>query len=364
MFWILILLTAAILVGLGAVFLTKKIIRLFPRSDTGKSASRKMAAAAVAAQAVGFALLSCVAGLMNAMVIFLHLVLIGLLCSLAAKLLKKTGILSVSPRAETAAVLLFTALWLLAGWRNAVNVRETSYLLETDGKIGAEPFRIVGFSDSHVGTLFHGEELRKYVDLMNEKAPDLVFIAGDFVDDGTTREDMLDACEELGRLQADCGVFYVYGNHDRGYSENSAFTAEELEENLRKNGVQVLKDDLVRLTEHICLLGRLDKSTPRKEMKEFSELYGEDDYLIVLDHQPGDYAAEAEAGAGLVISGHTHGGQFFPIRKAGEWLKVNDRTYGRERRGATDFIVSSGIADWELAFKTGCFSEYVVIEIS
>lgn len=45
-------------------------------------------------------------------------------------------------------------------------------------------------------------------------------------------------------------------------------------------------------------------------------------------------------------------------------LGGNDAVYGLERRKNTDFIVTSGISDWALKFKTGCFSEYVIIEIT
>ena len=41
----------------------------------------------------------------------------------------------------------------------------------------------------------------------------------------------------------------------------------------------------------------------------------------------------------------------------------NDRVYGAETRENTDFIVTSGIADWEIFFKTGCVSEFTVIDI-
>ena len=87
-------------------------------------------------------------------------------------------------------------------------------------------------------------------------------------------------------------------------------------------------------------------------------------YQIMLDHQPGDYEAEAAAGVDLVLSGHTHGGQMIPINKVGEWIGVNDRTYGYEKRQNTEFIVTSGIADWALWFKTGTKSEYVVLNVT
>ena len=86
-------------------------------------------------------------------------------------------------------------------------------------------------------------------------------------------------------------------------------------------------------------------------------------YAVILDHQPNDYKNQAEAKVDLVLSGHTHGGQLFPLNKVGEWIGANDRTYGYERRGSTDFIVTSGLSDWAIKFKTGTKSEFVVIDI-
>ena len=40
-----------------------------------------------------------------------------------------------------------------------------------------------------------------------------------------------------------------------------------------------------------------------------------------------------------------------------------DRTYGHETREGTDFIVTSGISDWEILFKTGTRSEFCIITV-
>lgn len=42
----------------------------------------------------------------------------------------------------------------------------------------------------------------------------------------------------------------------------------------------------------------------------------------------------------------------------------DDRVYGYEKRGNTNFIVTSGISDWAIKFKTGCKSEYLIIDIN
>lgn len=44
-------------------------------------------------------------------------------------------------------------------------------------------------------------------------------------------------------------------------------------------------------------------------------------------------------------------------------MTPDDRIYGYEKRDSTNFIVTSGIADWAIKFKTGCKSEYLMINI-
>ena len=98
-------------------------------------------------------------------------------------------------------------------------------------------------------------------------------------------------------------------------------------------------------------------------MEELVSGLDSDKYTIVLDHQPHDYSAQTAAGVDLVLSGHTHGGQLFPVNYMGEWTKENEKTYGLATRQNTNFIVTSGISDWAIKFKTGCKSEYVVIDV-
>ena len=76
-------------------------------------------------------------------------------------------------------------------------------------------------------------------------------------------------------------------------------------------------------------------------------------------------AAVADADVDLVLSGHTYGGQLFPLMQIENipGVGVDDQVYGYEKRGNTNFIVTSGISDWAIKFKTGCKSEYVMITV-
>ncbi len=162
------------------------------------------------------------------------------------------------------------------------------------------------------------------------------------------------------------GVYFAYGNHDEGYFNNRDFSADDLKKALLSNGVHVMEDSYELVEDKFYIVGRLDKtlSKDRLHIDELLEDLDENKYIIVMNHEPNDYRNEAESSADLVISGHTHGGQLMPINYLGQWFGLNDRTYGYENRKDTDFIVTSGISDWELKFKTGTKSEYVIIDVN
>lgn len=307
-------------------------------------------------------------GTINAEIAILHLMVIWLICDGISRLVEKKRRIKFARYYAGMFALGITAVYLICGWFLANHVWRKPYLIETEKNVGS--LRIVQFADSHVGNTFTGEEFLEHVKAMQAENPDIVVITGDYVDDDTSREDMIAACKALGTLETTYGVYYVFGNHDKGYygSAYRGYSGSDLITELEKNNVTVLQDEVVLLGDRFYLIGRQDRSEEgrggsRASMEELTAGLEPEKYSIVLDHQPYDYEAQAASSVDLVLSGHTHGGQFFPINHAGEWLGVDAKTYGLERRGGTDFVVTSGIADWAIQFKTGCKSEYVVIDI-
>ena len=264
--------------------------------------------------------------------------------------------------------MVLCALWLAGGWVADHHVWIKTYSFETP-KL-SQSMRLVQITDAHIGATFHADGFLKHIETVNALGPDAVVITGDFVDDDTSREDMLGACDALGQLAAPRGVYFVFGNHDKGYYSEAGrgWTVAELRAALEKNGVVILEDEAVDLGE-LTVAGRKDRSEEQRSGGRLSAaalLGGVDqaDYIVVLDHQPYDFDGEAAAGADLVLCGHTHGGQFIPVRHVGEWVGENALRYGHERRQGTDFVVSSGISNWALRFKTGCRSEIVVVDLT
>ncbi len=266
------------------------------------------------------------------------------------------------------AAVAISVIYLVNGWYQAHHVWATPYEITTSKKI--EDLRIIQFADSHIGTTFNGQGFQKHVAKMQSYKPDIVVITGDFVDNGTSKEDFIKTLEALSLLKSRFGTYFVLGNHDKSSNGKAfrGFDNEEMIKELQKYGIKVLQDEAVLINNQFYLIGRKDASESvrgghRKPMSEIVNDLDTSKYMIVLDHQPTDYENQTASKVDLVLSGHTHGGQLFPLNGISKWLKINDNVYGYERYGQTDFIVTSGISDWEVKFKTGCKSEFTVIDI-
>ncbi|MBO6141036.1 MAG: metallophosphoesterase [Ruminococcus sp.] len=369
--WGIILIVAVALLGAGFVYLTVCFSRFgFIKKLAGEVSVKRRLFGLLCIAAI-MAALTITLGVVNAAICIVNLLLFFIIADIVGLIIRKAAKKERKHYFEGYAALLAAVIYLCIGFYLANGVWEKDYSLKTDKDIGQ--LKIIQFADSHVGTTFDGEGLNKYIDEMNELDPDIVVITGDFVDDDTDRENMIAASAAVGRLKTKYGVYYCFGNHDKGYYDNSrrGYNSDDLVAELEKNGVTVLEDESVLVDNRFYVVGRADKSEElegrsgyRKPIDELMQGLDKDKYTIVLDHQPNDYDAESKANADLVLSGHTHGGQMLPINRIGEWIGANDYTYGYKRIGSTDFIVTSGISDWAIDFKTGCRSEYVVIDVS
>ena len=297
----------------------------------------------------------------NAIVVYINLIVIIWLTKLVFLIIKKLTKKEINKYIVLTIGILLSTIILINGYHNAYDVKETNYILYTEKDLGTDNFRIIQISDSHIGVTMDGKRFSNYMEEINKLNPDIVVLTGDFIDDNTSDEEMMEAASGLGKLKTKYGTYFVFGNHDKGYYSNRET---KLREELKKNNVTILEDKCISITDKITIVGRQDKSVNnRVDVVKLTKDIDKDKYIIILDHQPNDYDNEKNSGADLVLSGHTHGGQLIPLGYFGLLLKANDRVYGIETRDKTTFIVNSGISDWEIKFKTGTKSEYGVIDI-
>ncbi len=340
--------------------------------DTALAKRRPVALAAACGICVlGAAALSLpLLGAVNTAVVVLHFAAFLLALASPACLLFKKENKRTANIAAFCLALLCTAGYLGTAYRNSAEIRKTEYTVFT--KKAVPRLRIALFADAHIGATFNGEKFSAVVEKINAQQPDIVFIAGDFIDENTAVEDVTSACAALSGFTAPLGVFYVFGNHDAGFfeKEEQQEKAQLLRKGLQKSDVRILEDAGCALGNGYYLLGRADacseeNGAPRADAKALLEKAPPECYTIVLDHQPTDYKKEAEAGADLVLSGHTHGGQLFPLQLGMRLLHAGgvDFVYGMKTLRGTVFCVTSGLSSWGMCFKSGCFSEYVILSI-
>lgn len=365
MIWVL-LYVSLILTGFGCVFYLSRKLRT--HQLLWRLSRRKPILLSYAIILIPLAVVCLLLGFTNMMVVLIHLTLFWVLSELLQKAMGRKKTLRHNYAGVLA--LLLTAAYLCTAWAMAFHVRQVDYTVTTQKPVGS--LRVALIADSHIGTTFSGTEFAKQLQRIEAQNPDVLVIAGDYVDESTSRKDMEDACRALGQMHTAYGIYYVLGNHDWGYYTNRRdFSGEDLVAALEENGVTVLQDEAAVIDDRFTILGRKDASQelytgqPREDMETLMKKAEDGTYTIVLDHQPRDYDAQAAAGADLVLSGHTHGGQFFPLAQLMDKLHLggNDLVYGHKQMEHTDFIVTSGIADWALKFRTGCGSEFVIVNI-
>ncbi len=174
-------------------------------------------------------------------------------------------------------------------------------------------FHIVQLSDIHVGPTIKGDFLSAVVDEVNKLGADMVAITGDLIDGHviSLREDV----SHLGRLKSRHGTFYVTGNHE--YYWDAPGWAQEVARLGGKpllNAHQVIQHEgapLVVAGVNDYSAGRHipeHASSPKKAVAGAPE----DAFKLLLAHQPKSIYEAAEANIDLQLSGHTHGGQFWP----------------------------------------------------
>jgi predicted MPP superfamily phosphohydrolase len=235
--------------------------------------------------------------------------------------------------------LVLSVVALVQGLRDPVvrdyEVRLAGLPAERDGT------SLVEISDIHLGTLIGERWMARVVDRVTAMKPDLVVVDGDLVDGNVGEVEPL--LPVLKGLRAPLGVWAVTGNHEWYAGIDRSVRL------LEDAGYSVLRDRWAEAAPGLVLAG-VDDLTGRRQ-------FGQTDHsvekalagrpsgaTVLLSHSPLRADEAAAAGAGLMLSGHTHDGQIWPfgylVRLAYPLLG------GRYEVGGTSVIVCRGTGTW------------------
>jgi len=294
--------------------------------------------------------------------LLLYLLLFVILLDLALGVARLTRILSketVKQRRFRQARLFLVlavpvAVVVIGGVRNN-HPQIHAYSVEIPRKSSEIRQLKIGFiADFHLRETTNRRFMERFVEKVNAANPDIVLIGGDVLEDDRRGEKLGEFEAQFRRLKPKYGVYGVPGNHDlRGASAMSFFD---------QAGIHLLQDTVEKIDNAFYLVGRNDgRSRGRKSINELLRDCDRSLPVIVLDHRPTDLDNVSHSGADILLSGHTHNGQLFPLNfiAKGQY----ELSWGYKLKNRTHVFVTSGIQVWGPPVRTAGASEILIVNV-
>ncbi|MFG6119157.1 metallophosphoesterase [Thalassobacillus sp. B23F22_16] len=221
-------------------------------------------------------------------------------------------------------------------------------------------FKIVQFSDTHIGFHYTLEQLKEVVDRINRMNPDLILFTGDLVDRPNAYEWNGKIVEVLKKLQAPHGKYWIYGNHDHG-----GYGTDIVKKKMDEAGFQLLQNEhtvIKKEQSSFILAGVDDLMLGKPDMEKTLQGADSDSFVLLMVHEP-DYADEvANYPVDVQLSGHSHGGQvqipFFGYLVTPPYAEKY--VEGRHTIGNLDLYVSRGLGTTRLPYRFLCKPEITI----
>ncbi|MFB3885429.1 MAG: metallophosphoesterase [Thermodesulfobacteriota bacterium] len=295
--------------------------------------------------------------------LLLYLILIVILLDLAMGLFRVTRILSK----ETIECKRFRQGWLLlalavpvvvvgigAVRNNRPQIR--NYSIEIPRKSsGIQQLKIAFASDFHLRETTSRHLMERFVEKVNAESPDIVLIGGDVLEGDRQGEELAPFEAQFRRLKPKYGVYGVPGNHDLHRADAMEF--------FDRAGIRLLRDTVVKIENAFYLVGRNDgRLRGGRSIEELLKRCDSTLPVIVLEHRPTDLDHVSRSGADLLLTGHTHNGQLFPVNFIAQ--RYYELSWGYKLKDRTHVLVTSGVQVWGPPVRTAGASEILIVNVS
>lgn len=285
--------------------------------------------------------------------------------------MKKNTVFKKPKRVILMTLIVFFAIFTVINlWEN-ITVGTTFFKITSDRLPASfNGFKIAQISDLHNAEL--GQDHSEIIRILKEEKPQIIVITGDLID--SNHLDMDTAISFVQQAVNIAPCYYVTGNHEAWIKENY----QKLEDRLLDSNVIILHDEVVifeRDSESIQLIGLDDPEFSDQDSyiqqivlsTKLSNLNLDNRFRLLLSHRPEAFDAYVDNNIDLVLSGHTHGGQFrlpfiggvvapnqgfFPKVDAGEYHQFN-----------TTMIVSRGLGNSIIPIRINNRPEVVIVEL-
>lgn len=226
--------------------------------------------------------------------------------------------------------------------------------------------KIVFFSDTHFSKMYDQNNIEKIVEKINSQNPDIVIFGGDLIDNYARDLSLLDLeylSKKLSTIKANYGKYAVLGNHDYGGGANRVY-----KDIMQSGGFSIIKNDSIFIKElNIKLIGYDDLLMGYTDPSLYS--IKSEEFNIILSHEP-DVADKIKMNVnGIMLSGHSHGGQVtLPYitekvlpQGAKEYIYGEYNNLGVNKN--IDLFVSKGIGMTSVPFRFLNVPQIMVLEL-
>lgn len=239
-------------------------------------------------------------------------------------------------------VLILAVLWVLNNkW---LCITEYEY---TNKKIpdGLDGLKIVQISDLHNATF--GKNNARLIADIKACEPDIIVITGDIADSNYPDIGVaVNFCEQAAKI---CPTYYVTGNHELDLDDD-LYT--ELSDGIEGSGAVFLRDEAINFgtgENSFTIIGMNDESLDSEHISKVMENVPEDEFTLLLAHEPEDFEDFCTCKPDLILSGHAHGGlirlPFIGGIVAPDQGFFPKYTAGRFDSGDTTMFISRGLGN-------------------
>ncbi len=251
-------------------------------------------------------------------------------------------------------LLTLTIVTVIYGFFEAFSVRTIT--LNQKMKNLKETTRIVFLSDLHLGLNLNYLLLKKIIPEINSFSPDIILIGGDILDEEAKGIETY--TKIFKRMNSRFGIFAVTGNHDIYAGEDLVVNfLKKANVHLLRNRIEVIKDIQVAGIEDESILGQKWKHVLEKILKKANPSLP----LILLKHRPTGREIAKQYGVDLMLCGHTHKAQLFPLHLITS--RVYRYYYGYHRENGLRIYVTSGLGTWGPPIRVMARPELVLITL-
>lgn len=242
------------------------------------------------------------------------------------------------------------------GIMNATMPRVVTYEINSSKLLGNWSGKnIVLVSDTHLGVVRSQKFMNRVANLIQEQNPSMVLIAGDLIDGPVF--DYEKGLAPLGKIRTEYGVFFTPGNHETYNPEPDRFypIVDSVVTRLSNNKAEINNTDIIGLDYKIesdaSVIERLNMAGYEKSRPS-----------IAIIHDPKNVPSLQDAGVDLIVSGHTHCGQFFPMNLIVRSI-YKKYTYGLNIRGESSAVTTCGVGTAMSPLRLGTNPEIVVLKV-